>query len=208
MLHVELCTEMSDIAKEVLGLCEKDLISSKAKYHGSCYKMFLRVVSKSSKNFVDEDFNDIRGSGLNDVYDSVYEFCEKLIKSSPIDEFKEITKLMQDEANKGGIEIPQSDYNNLTRKSSNKFKELQFVHQEHNKVLVFPTALKTEELVSEYHSLKANRQRLKFVMRRPELKIPTLAKWLISPLVRVIIKIRKKHLVLKTNSNINIYNET
>ena len=55
---------------------------------------------------------------------------------------------------------------------------------------------------------KVSRQRLKFVMRRPELKIPTLAKWLISPLVRVIIKICKKHLVLKTNSNINIYNET
>ena len=56
--------------------------------------------------------------------------------------------------------------------------------------------------------LKVNRQRLKFVMQRPELKIPTVAKWLISPLVCVIIKIREKHLVLKTNSNINIYNET
>ena len=28
MVSVELCTEMIDIAKEVLGLCEKDLISS------------------------------------------------------------------------------------------------------------------------------------------------------------------------------------
>ena len=56
--------------------------------------------------------------------------------------------------------------------------------------------------------LKVNRQRPTFVMRRSELKIPTLAKWLISPLVRVIIKICKKILVLKTNSNINIYNET
>ena len=56
--------------------------------------------------------------------------------------------------------------------------------------------------------IKVNRQRLKFVMRRPELKMPTLAKCLISPSVRVIIKICKKHLVLKTNSNINIYNET
>ena len=39
---------------------------------------------------------------------------------------------MQDEANKRGIEIPQSDYNvNLIRKLSNKFKELRLVHQEH-----------------------------------------------------------------------------
>ena len=55
---------------------------------------------------------------------------------------------------------------------------------------------------------KVNRQRLKFVMRRSELKIATLAKWLIYPLVCVIIKICKKHLVLKTNSNTNILNET
>ena len=44
---------------------------------------------------------------------------------------------MQDEANKRGIEILQSDYNNLLRKLSNKFEELRFVHQEHNKVWYF-----------------------------------------------------------------------
>ena len=55
--------------------------------------------------------------------------------------------------------------------------------------------------------LEINYQRETFVMRRPELKVPTLGKWLISPLVRVIIKICEKHLVLKTNSNIDIYNE-
>ena len=61
---------------------------------------------------------------------------------------------MQDKANKQGTEIPQSDYNNLIRKLSNKFKELRLVHQEHNKVLVFPAALKIVDLVSEYYSLK------------------------------------------------------
>ena len=65
---------------------------------------------------------------------------------------------------------------------------------------------KFQDVVSDY--LKVKRQRPKFVMQRPELKIPTLAKWLISPSVRVIIKICKKHLVLKTNSNSNICNET
>ena len=63
-------------------------------------------------------------------------------------------------------------------------------------------------LMTKTGTFKVNRQRPKFVMRRPELKIPTLAKWLISLLVLVIIKICKKHLVLKTNRNINIYNET
>ena len=41
-----------------------------------------------------------------------------------------------------------------------------------------------------------------------ELKISTLAKWPISPIVCVVIKICKKHIVLKTNSNIHIYIET
>ena len=153
MLHVELCAEMSNTIKVVLGLCAKDFISSEAKYHGSCYKMFLCVLSKSNKTFVDEDFNNIGGSGLDDVYDSVYEFCEKLTKSSRIVEFKEIRKLMQDKANKQGIEIPQSDYNNLIRKLSNKFKELRLFHQEHNKLLVFPAALTIEDLVSEYYTV-------------------------------------------------------
>ena len=40
------------------------------------------------------------------------------------------------------------------------------------------------------------------------MKIPTLAKWLISPSICVIIEICKKYLVLKTNSNIYIYSET
>ena len=63
MLHVELCTEMSYVAKEVLGLCAKDLILSESKHHGSCYKMCLRVLSNSNETFVDKDFNDIEGSG-------------------------------------------------------------------------------------------------------------------------------------------------
>ena len=55
---------------------------------------------------------------------------------------------------------------------------------------------------------KINRQRPTSVFRRIELKIPTLVKWLISSLVLVIIKICKNHLVLKTNNNIDIFNET
>ena len=56
--------------------------------------------------------------------------------------------------------------------------------------------------------LKVNRQRQTSLMQSPELKIPTLAKWLISPLMCKVIKICKKPFVLKTNSNINICSET
>ena len=59
-LHVQMCTEMNDIAQEVLGLCSKDLISSEAKYHATCYKNFVRVIyqSKESKRSGLENDND------------------------------------------------------------------------------------------------------------------------------------------------------
>ena len=66
----------------------------------------------------------------------------------------------------------------------------------------------TGEICFVIINLKVNRQRPTSVMRGPELKIPTLTKWLISPLVHAIVKLCKMHIVLKTNSNINIYNET
>ena len=143
---------MSDIAKEVSGLCAKDLVSSEAKYHGSCYKSFSRVMSKSSQTFVNDSLKD--NCGIDSVYETVYQFCQELINSSKVILFKEIRKIMQEESKIQGIEIPLSDYNNLIRKLSNKFEELRFIHQEPNKVLVFPATLKAEDLVSEYYNLK------------------------------------------------------
>ena len=107
LLHVELCTEMSDIAKEVLGLCAKDLISSEAKYYGSCYKSFSRVMSKSSQTFVNDSLKD--NSGIDSVYETVYQFCQELINSSKVIEFKEIRKNNAGRIKIQGIEIPLSD---------------------------------------------------------------------------------------------------
>ena len=59
-----------------------------------------------------------------------------------------------------------------------------------------------------YQHFMVNCQRSTSVMRRSELKILTLGKWPISLLVRMIIKICRKHRTLKPNSNSNIYNET
>ena len=52
----------------------------------------------------------------------------------------------------------------------------------------------TVKLMGITIDLKVNRQRSTSVMRRPKLKIPSLEKCLISPLVRVIIKICKSTL--------------
>ena len=49
---------------------------------------------------------------------------------------------MSDEAQKMGMEIPQSDYKNLIRKISNRFEELQFVRKSPNNVLVYPSTIK------------------------------------------------------------------
>ena len=174
LLHVELCTEMSDIAKEVSGLCAKDLISSEAKYQGSCYKSFSRVMSKSSQTFVNDSLKD--NSGIDSAYETVYQFCQELINSSKVTEFKEIRKIMQEESKIQGVEIPLSDYNNLIRKLSNKFEELRFIHQEHNKVLVFPATLKVEDLVSEYYNLKCELDSLNTTQNDDERAVINVAK--------------------------------
>ena len=174
LLHVELCTEMSDIAKEVLGISAKDLISSEAKYHGSCYKSFLRIMSKSDQTIVNDSPKD--NSGIDSVYETVYQFCQELINSSKIIEFKEIRKIMQEESKIQGLEIPLSDYNNLIRKLSNKFEELRFIHQEHNKVLVFPATLKVEDLVSEYYNLKCELDSLNKTQNDDERAVINVAK--------------------------------
>ena len=78
----------------------------------------------------------------------VFKFCSDLIKSPRVAEFKLIQKIMSDEAQKMGIEIPPSDYKNLIRKISNRFEELQFVQKSPNNVLVYPSTIKIEDLVS------------------------------------------------------------
>lgn len=35
---------MSSIAAEISGISAKDLISSEARYHSSCHKVFVRIV--------------------------------------------------------------------------------------------------------------------------------------------------------------------
>ena len=98
-------------------------------------------------------------------------------------------------------------------------KSMSFSEQQHNPDLTHTSTKLTKlitvlpilyyfQILSKWVQFKVNHQRPKFVMRRPELKIPTQAKRLIFPLVCVIIKICKKHLVLKTYSNVNICNET
>ena len=54
-----------------------------------------------------------------------------------VTEFTEIGKLLCDETNKLGIDVPQSHSKNLVRKISSMFEELQFTSYQQNKVLLY-----------------------------------------------------------------------
>ena len=92
-----------------------------------CHENFVRVIyqSKESKSSGSENDNNEQ----DDIYDTVFEFCCDVIKSSRVVEVKMIRKIMSDEAQKMGIEIPQSDYKNLIQKILNRFEKLQFVQK-------------------------------------------------------------------------------
>ena len=62
-------------------------------------------------------------------------------------EFKEIRKVLADSTERLGVGETQSQYKNLLRMVSNKFKELVFFNYQQNNVLVYPSTLKIESLV-------------------------------------------------------------
>ena len=71
-------------------------------------------------------------------FEAEEEFCRKLIRRPRVVEFKTKRKVMTDEAENLGTELLSSSYKNLSRKISTRFKELNFVHQSQNNVLVYP----------------------------------------------------------------------
>ena len=71
---------------------------------------------------------------------------------------------MSDEVEKIGTELSSSRYKNLLRKISTLFKELNFVHQSHNKVLVYPNNLKVEDLILQNSKIKSELQTMNHSM--------------------------------------------
>ena len=63
--------------------------------------MWVIYQSKESKSSGLENDND----ELDDVYDTVFEFCSDLIKSPRVVEFKMIRKIMSDEAQKWALKF-------------------------------------------------------------------------------------------------------
>ena len=151
LLHVKSCLDMTDIAEEVLALCSKDLISSEAKYHASCYKSFVRICYDGTESGTPKSID----NPSDPLFEAVEEFCRELIRSPRVVEFKTIRKVMSDEAEKLGAELSSSSCKNLLRKISTRFKELNFFHQLHNNVLVYPNSLKVEDLILQNSKMKS-----------------------------------------------------
>jgi hypothetical protein len=140
---------MSAIAANMSGICAKDLISSEAKYHSSCYKAFVHIMYET-----DEAVNnptEAMGNNNGEVYEAVYSFCEALI-SNP----KEVRNVLSDEADKLDVVVTQSQYKNLLRLLSNKFEQLVFRNYQQNNVLMYPSTLKLETVVVENFELKSD----------------------------------------------------
>ena len=135
-LHVQQNTVMSEVAREVIGICSKDLISSEAKYHASCYKSFARIIYSNTNGGQRSNETDCP---LQPVYEAVYSFCEDLIAYPEIIEYKVVKELFLKKACELGATVSESHKKNLLRKLSNMFPEINFITYQYNKVLMIQT---------------------------------------------------------------------
>ena len=159
LLHIKCHTKMSCIATEISGICAKDLINSEAKYHTTCYNAFVRIMHKNDKATESSTETSANNHGIDEAYEAVYAFCETVISNPRVVEFKEIRKVLADEAERLGVAVTQSQYKNLLRMVSSKFKELEFINYQQNKVLVYPSNLKMESLMIDNFELQSDLNR-------------------------------------------------
>ena len=98
--------------------------------------------------------------GIDEAYEAVCAFCETVISNPRVTEFKEIRKVLADEAERLGVAVAHSQFKNLLRVVSNKVKELEFINYQQNKVLVYPSNLKIESLVIDNFELQSDLNRV------------------------------------------------
>ena len=138
---------MSCIATEISGICAKDLILSNEAKYTTCYNAFVRIMHKNDKATESSTETSANNHGVDEACEAVYAFCETVISNPRVIEVKEIRKVLADEAERLGVAVTQFQFENLLRMVSNKFKELELISYQQNKVLVYATSLKTESLL-------------------------------------------------------------
>ena len=159
ILHVQQSGGQSDVARESIGICSKDLMSSE-----SCYKTFVRISYDIKNDEVNStDVTESRYTELQLVYSEVYNFCEDLFANLRVVEFRVIKEVFINKASEHGANISESDKKNLTREVKNMLPELCFVHYQYNKALVYPDTLPIDEVVLNNFMLKSELEAVKVV---------------------------------------------
>ena len=115
---------------------------------------------------------------MMDIYDAGYAFCRNLLEFPRVIEFKTTRKVMMDEVSKLNVTIPESHYKNLVRKILATFKDLNFVHYQHNKVLMDPASLKTEDMVIQNYKINCELQLMQCSASENESNVIMVAKLL------------------------------
>ena len=131
----------------------KDLMSSEAKYRASCYKNVVKIMYK----------DEVAGNMPSGQSEEVNKFSERLIKHLQIIKFKNIRKMVDEQAGKLYFQLPPSFHKNLLRKLKSSFPEMKFVQRWRNCVLVYPESLSVDNLVLEYHNLSLDFEALNTV---------------------------------------------
>ena len=75
-LHVKQNTEMSEVARDVIGICAEDPISSVAKYHDSCYKSFVKTFESSTHSFPAVNLEQLKLDPNQEDFERVINNCE------------------------------------------------------------------------------------------------------------------------------------
>ena len=155
LAHVTTCSGMADVAEQILAMCSKDLISSEAKYHASCYKNFVRPCHDVGEIEISESVC----NEADPLYEAVESYCRELLRSPRVVEFRSIRKVMSDKAGSPHVEVPPLTYKNLIRKVPTDFKgQLQ---QSANNALVYSCTLTIEDLVADNYKLKSKQESMK-----------------------------------------------
>ena len=164
ILHVQQSSGQSDVTREIIGICSKDLMSSEARYYATCCKNFVGISYDIKNDEVNStDVTESRCPEMQLVYSEVYNFCEDPIANPRVVEFRVIKEVFITKASEHRANISESDKKNLTRKVKNMFPELCFVHYQYNKALVYPDTLPIDEVVLNKFMLKSELEALKVV---------------------------------------------
>ena len=166
-LLIQQNTGASEVARDVIGIFAKDLISSEAKYHASCYKSFVRIIYTSTASDCQQESSETT-CPLQPVYESVYHFCKDLIDNPEIIEYKVVKELFLNKASELKVTVPESHSKNLLRKLSNLFPEINFISHQYNKILMYQNTLSTDKAVLDFFELKSELQDLKGSIRCDE----------------------------------------